>query len=239
MIIDVTTTAMNRPEVHDLTFSSFTTFLKGVEWEESTLYINIDPIPDGDRMEVVRVAQKYFGNVIYHMPDTANYTSAYNWVWSHAKTKYILNLEDDWRLKREVHINTLLKYFDIMPSLYEVVLRAYTYHYPCTCTSPAILHRRYYHALGGKLDETRNPETQTHSRRDFGIFIPNKKNCTGAAINKFVIAYPEMTRDPSAVIVEDIGREWLENSDYCRPQMFPKHDKRFKKKCDFTKWVKK
>ena len=234
--IDITTTAVNRPEIHDITFSSFTRHLNGVDWSRSTLYINIDPFPPGDRSECVRVAEKYFGQVVANMPDVPNYTAAYNWVWSHAKTKYILNLEDDWRLKKDVHIGTLLQYFDQIPSLYEVVLRAYTYHYPCTCTSPAILCRRYYHTIGGKLDITRNPETQTHSRQDMGLFIPNRNNCSGNAIRKFVVAYPEITGDKRECLVEDIGRDWLDNSKYCRPQQFPKSDPRYNKKCNFVKW---
>ena len=249
MILDVTTTAVPRPEIHERTFCTYTRNIKGVDWENSTLYMNIDPLPckhqqdvDNMRRDIFRsmlVARKYFGNVKVNLPTKANYTAAYNWVWSNAKTELILNLEDDWELNREIDINEVIKPFKECETLYEVVLRAYTYHYPCTCTSPAILHKRYYGAIGGKLDPKRNPETQTHSRRDLGIFIPNKKNCPGDEIKKYVQVYPEKCNDYTEVISNDIGREWLNNSGFDRPQNFDQKDKRYKKKCHFTKWVRK
>ena len=249
MILDVTTTAVPRPEIHERTFSSYTKNIKGVDWGKSTLYMNIDPLPyksekiyDRMRRDILNsmfLAKKYFGNVEVNLPTKANYTSAYNWVWSKAKTELILNLEDDWELTREIDIQDVIKPFQECETLYEVVLRAYSYHYPCTCTSPAILHKRYYGAIGGKLDPKRNPETQTHSRTDLGLFIPNKKNCPGEEIKKYVQVYPAKCHDENECISKDIGREWLESSGYDRPQNFNKRDKRFKKKCNFTKWVRK
>lgn len=245
MILDVTCTAVPRPEIHERTFSSYTRNIKGVEWDKCTLYINIDPLPVTSRamnlaaFETICIANRYFGDVVWRRPKKANYTEAYNWIWSNAKTELILNLEDDWELTREIDIQDVIKPFQECETLYEVVLRAYSYHYPCTCTSPAILHKRYYGAIGGKLDPSRNPETQTHSRTDFGIFIPNKKNCPGEEIKKYVQVYPEKCHDENECISKDIGREWLGNSGYDRPQNFNKRDKRFKKKCNFTKWVRK
>jgi hypothetical protein len=128
------------------------------------------------------MAGRYFGNVESRMPNVPNYTAAYAWVWGSAKTDIILNLEDDWALNREVDIYQLYHNFEECKTLYEVVLRAYNYHYPCTCTSPALLHRRYYGVVASKFNTLINPECQTHSRTDFGIFIPNKKNCKGQDI---------------------------------------------------------
>lgn len=247
MIIDTICTAMPRPKIHETAFKTYTSGLKGVDWANCTLFINIDPFPyttdeeyeaiQENRARTIIIARKYFGNVVTRTPKKPNYTKAYNWLYSSARTTVILNLEDDWALNRNIDIRTLIKNFEECGSLYEVVLRAYTYRYPCTCTSPALLHKRYYGAIAGKLDPERNPETQTHSRRDFGIFIPNKKNCPGDEIDKYVRVYPEKCGDQGEVVSIDIGREWLDNSPYMRPQMLQPDDPRYKKKDKFRTWI--
>ncbi len=254
MVINTTCTAMPRPEIVEQTFKSFTESIRGVNWREQKLHINIDPFPhktpedlveiDKERRKVIDVGKKYFGEVNYRMPVHripngygGNYSDAYKWVWGNAESEIILNLEDDWVMNRHVQIGTLLSYFDNCPTLYEVVLRAYTYHYPCTCTSPALLHRRYYRPISSKFNIMRNPETQTHSRNDLGIFIPNKNNCKGEEIFKYVRVYPEKCGEQSECIAVDNGREWMENSKYARPQMLQKRDRRWKKKDQFTAWV--
>ena len=247
MIIDTISTAVPRPKIHDRTFYTYTSNLKGVDWEKCTLFINIDPFPYESleeyeairekQAESIKVCEKYFGNVVANTPHEPNYTRAYNWCYKNAVSKIILNLEDDWALNREIDVNKLIRYFEECGTLYEVVLRAYTYKYPCTCTSPGLLHRRYYGALAGKLDTLRNPETQTHSRRDLGIFIPNKKNCPGYKIDKYVRVYPEKNLDINEVVSIDIGREWLERSPYMRPQMLDESDPRYLKKDKFRSWI--
>jgi len=252
MIIDITTTAMPRPEILNDTYNSFTKRMHGIEWDKCTCYINIDLFPcdknelkeiEYNRQLTIKIAKNYFGNVVANLPIYyneefkfyhGNYTAAYDWLWSRAQNKYILNLEDDWKLIRDCNIEALIRPFTLNPNLYECVLRAYAYRYPCTCTSPAILHERYYKAIGGKFDLTRNPETQTHSRQDFGIFIPNKDNCKEP--EKYIATYPNVL---AAIIVKDNGREWLENSPYIRPQMLYKTDPRYLKKAQFTSWIKK
>jgi hypothetical protein len=256
MIIDVCTTAMCRPKLVEKTYQSFTDNLKGVDWKNSTLYVNIDPFPHDDgpeweemkkkAVQLIKMAETYFGTVKARCPKVPNYTSAYAWIWGNATQKIILNLEDDWALNREVDIMELVESFEQCKTLYEVVLRAYNYHYPCTCTSPALLHRRYYGKVASKFDTLRNPETQTHSREDLGIFIPNKKNCRGESIKNYVRVWPVrweqdlklFSTSKEFIAVDDIGREWLDNSPYMRPQMLDADDPRYKKKAKFTSWIK-
>jgi len=242
--IDFTTTAMPRPKILRRTYRSFAQKMKGLKLNQNTLYINIDPFPyDSDdeyidicniREQCIDVAKSFFQKVVSRQPKKPNYTSAYDWLWHSAKSEIIFNLEDDWELNTAIDVNQLLQFFRNSKTLYQVVLRAYPYKYPCTCTSPGFLHRRYYSRLGGKMDSNRNPETQTHSRTDFGIFIPNKKNCKNP--EKYVIAYPTLR---SKIIVDDIGRDWLAKSPYTRPQMLPADDPRYKKKDKFLAWLKK
>lgn len=236
--IDFTTTAMPRPDLVDRTFYSFSKNLIGIDLKQQDLYINIDPLPDCKsqvlREHVVKICKKYFKNVNYSMPDTANFSEAINRVWGGAQSELIFNIEDDWELVRPINITALLEAFQNCDTLYQVVLRAYTYRYPACCLSPSLLHKRFYKKIAGKLHSNLNPETQIHSRRDFGIFIPNKDNCCD--VGKYLIVYPRDTQNPRYIVVKDIGREWITKSKYIKPQEFNISDRRHKKKCYFTSW---
>jgi len=224
--IQVTTTATMRPALVERTFASFVKNLKGVDWQKSTLFINIDPIPEGDRRKVAKVCNKFFGNVVANYPRKSSYSEAFNWAWDQATDEYILNLEDDWILVQPIHIAELLDVFVQVPTLYQVVLRAYGYVYPSCVTSPAILHERFYKLIAGKLDPNRNPENQIHCRGDeFGLKdIPFKRKKVNPGTR--VLAYPT---DGNSRIVRDIGREWMDSTDLCRPEG----------KASFTTWQKK
>jgi len=171
IIMDFTTTAVVRPHVLDRTLGSFSKNLKDINLKECRLVINIDPLPPIKRKNVIIVARKYFGDVKYNLPKTANFTAAYNWIWSNAETEYIFNLEDDWELIKPVSIQKVLGYFDKNKKLLQVLLRAYRYRYKTCALSPGVLHRRFYSAVGGKLVITSNPEIQLRGER-FGIRMP-------------------------------------------------------------------
>jgi len=209
--MDFTTTATARPDIVDTTYASFSKNLMGIDLKDCRLFINIDPLPNViDRKEVTRVAEKYFGEVCTNYPTKPNYTAAYNWVWANAKTEYIFNLEDDWVLTRKVSVPYLLEYFQQHRELLEVGLRAYSYNYSKCPTSPSIMHRRYYSAVGGNLDEGVNPEIRLRGKK-FGIEMPtNFENPTISTKGKLII-YPE---DRSEIILKDIGRDWIEKSEF-------------------------
>ncbi len=227
IIMDFTTTAMARPDIVHDTYATFSKNLEGIDLKQCRLFINIDPLPvDGDREKVVKVGKKFFGEVYANLPDKPNYTEAYNWIWSNAETKFIFNLEDDWGLMEPVSIPMLLKYFDdgLYPELLEVALRAYTYPYKSCPTSPSIMHERFYKAVGGKLNPKVNPEMQLRGNR-FGIFMPARS--LGVRHEGRIICYPE---DTKRVILKDLGRVWLEKSEYAKPNI---------QKDQFVAWIKK
>ena len=209
MKLAFTTTAMNRPSVVAATYGSFTKYLTGVDFKNSTLYINIDPLPSGrGRKAVVKIARTFFGNVIPRYPKKANFAAAVNWLWSQPDDDYIFHLEDDWAMLESVDINTLLAIFDKRPAMLQVVLRAYWYKYAKFCLSPSIIKRELYKHVGGSLDESINPEVQLRGQ------IVN--------MHKKVAAYPHR------VIIKDIGRKWLRTLAYRKPR----------RKSEFTSWVK-
>lgn len=221
IIMDFTTPAMARPDILDRTYSSFSKNLKGIDLKECRLFINIDPLPaDVNRTKVAAVAKKYFKEVHANYPDKANFTAACNWLWSNAETEYIFHIEDDWQLIKEVSVKRMLNYFKQHSELMEVCLRAYRYKYITCPLSPNIMHKRYYKAVAGKLDENANPEVQLRGKK-FGIEMPAP--ALGVACKGKIIACPEKQGN---VVIEDIGRRWLKKSKFKKP----------KKKGGFISW---
>ena len=230
--MEFTTTACNRIEIVERTLASFTANMQGIEWEDSTLYINIDPAPVAEgRDELEAMCRNYFGNVVARKPDTPNYTAAYKWVWAQPKGDFFFNLEDDWILTEKVHINSLVQGLE-EPHKIGAVCRAYPYHYKSCPTSPTLYRTSYFHMVSSKLDITKNPETQLHE-------ILKKEHRSGdrnSCPSRRVVIYPY---GAVKIIVKDIGRLWSEKTGYTRPQTLNDTDPRYKKKCHFTSWVKK
>jgi hypothetical protein len=111
--LEFTTTACNRPSILDSTYSSYTSNLTGIDFKESTLYINIDPSPNNINIgEVEAIARKYFGTVIANYPETSNFAAAALWCFSQVKGNYFFHLEDDWNLCQPVNINSLISQLD-------------------------------------------------------------------------------------------------------------------------------
>lgn len=233
--MDFTTTAMPRPDVYNRCLRSFEKNLIGLSLKDCNLFINIDPLPYNSKSElmeinrlrcgVVGVAESYFKNVFPRLPKVGNYADAYKWIWNNADSEIIFNIEDDWILNRPVNVNHLLKKFE-NNTLYQVVFRAYNYVYPTCCTSPSLLHRRWYKPIAKGMNKTQNPESQIHKNTDhrFNTFIPNRKTCSSRKlpgkrrkIEKYVYAYPKWRMIPKNIIVEDIGRDWIKNSPYISP----------------------
>lgn len=231
MVLDFVTTAMARPDVVDATYKSFTQNLKGVDWAGSTLYINIDPLPEGvSRKGVVAMGRKYFGNVIARCPGQANFADAYKWLWQQPKGEFFFNLEDDWVLTEEIDVNELVaKFNDIL--IQSVSLRAYPYLYKTIPMSPSIYRTSFFELFAKKLRTDQNPETQLHDH----INLINKTHNIKRTHMRAVYPFDGDTRR----VVKDIGREWIEQSGYTRPQLLEEGDPRKLKKNSFVRWVKK
>jgi len=227
-MIEVTTTAMPRPEVLEKTYRSFTKNITGVDWTKSICYINIDPLP-GKKKEVEeteKVAQKFFGKVVSRKPKAANYTLAYKWLWSQPKKKFFINIEDDWELLEKISLEALLRGFD--KSKIAVPLRAYSYLYQTCPTSPSVYRTSFFKNVSDFMKGEENPETQLHEyiNQNYKKYADKK--------HRIVNIYPY---GEWRLVVKDIGREWMDKTDYVRPQMLDKKDKRYKKKCHFTQWL--
>ena len=194
MELEFTTTACNRPELLDKTYESFVNKLQGVDYDKSTLYINIDPTPNLKAIwKVVKVAKKYFGNVIYNIPPRANFTKALLWCFNQPKGKYFFHLEDDWELRREIHIQQILRKMGD-ESLSCAMKWTWSPNY---CPQqpgllPSVWRKKYLDIILPHFDEKLNPEHTLHK-----LWRSNFNN-----IQKYSNIYLE----PCYVL--DIGIEW-------------------------------
>lgn len=103
--LEFTTTACNRPKLLMITYSSFVKNLKGVDFSKSILYLNIDPIPNSEGIEIVeKVAKLFFGTVFVRYTKKGCASIANDWVLRQPKGEFFFNLEDDWQLRKEVNI---------------------------------------------------------------------------------------------------------------------------------------
>jgi len=227
---DFTTTATNRIDIVEHCYASFHKNLEWVDWNNSTLLINIDPVPLGiNASNFMDMCSKYFGQVIINIPDKPNYTQAYKWVYRKANSKLIFNLEDDFILTRKVDVRALVEYFNQNKELYSVSLRVYPWHYQSIPTSPQILHKRFYKIVGEGLDPKINPEVQLRGSK-WGLKMPTFREGYGPKISEKgkLVVYPEQGGDHNC-IVKDIGREWSKSRGLLRT----------KEKKDFVTWERK
>ena len=218
--VDFCTTACCRPKLLNKTYKSFTRNLLGIDYSKSTLYINIDPIPDGDRDEVIEVAKQYFGNVVANTPEKPNFSKALKWCFLQPKGDYFFYLQDDWVMQNELYISDMIKHLGTRHypnggrsnerrnsrTIVAVNLRAYkTIRDNRICLSPVLVSNSWGKRFAKRLNTDFNPERQTR--------IKSKKNPHGADANDLgaSLHLPE-----KKVIVADTGRKWLNKNNIRR-----------------------
>lgn len=206
--IDFTTTATIRPEVFRRTLISFEQNLRGVDFSQSTLHLNIDPVPAERRQhwaDMVAVADQFFAQVHPHMPATASFPAAVKWCWSRPKTKYFFHLEDDWEIIRPFELSNAVTMLERHSELSCINLRAYMgIQDDRICLSPCLMRTEHAHEMAGRLVLTVNPEKQL---RPTTLGNP----CGGKHEGFFGVQVPQQP------IIRDIGREWLLGSGWRKP----------------------
>lgn len=215
---EFTTTGCNRPEVYSRTLISFRDNLTGVDWEKSTMYLNIDSIPKSTGKEhayrMERVAGALFKRVHVRYTGMPSFPAAVKWCWTRPANEFFFHLEDDWLLTTKINIEDMLRMLMDNPRLSCVNLRAYEgIRDERICLSPCVMRTAHAKVMAERLRDDVNPEQQLR------LITPN--NPHGGAHHGFIGA-----RYPEQVVLQDIGREWLAKS-------------KFKKEVDvrFTKWV--
>lgn len=210
--LEFSTTAMVRPKILSRTYSSFCKRLRGVDFSQCTLYLNVDPLPaEDDPMAVVEMAKRYFGNVVHRIPENPNFTAAVQWCWSQVTGPYVFHLEDDWILRRDIIMKEMIKQVTGKYKerrVIQVFLRAYPHlDRRKVCLSPSLLSGDFVRKASEIFDISLNPEIQLRGDIVTGFSINHSKD----------------------ICVHDIGRVWMRKSGYKRPD----------KKARFNRWIKK
>ena len=222
-MIDICMTATIRPLILEQTLRSFTDLML-TDRKKYRLIINIDPIgEDQPRKNILKIARKYFDNIIYLLPETPGFTKAVQWCWSQTTSKYVFHLEDDWRLLVPININTMINILDNTDKLVSLRLNkektgkskqtsklGFVYH-PKISLNPTIFNGEFLRKIFPLMDLNMNPEKQLR---------PNK-TIRGKYISNFT--HGIYTKDSVNRVVLDIGRQWMATS-------------RFTKKTGFMNW---
>ena len=198
--ISFCTTALNRPEILEQTYHSFSNNIDGLDFKKYDLWLNIDPIVNTKNILLnEEIAKRFFNKVHVRIPDEPNFPKAINWCWSQANTQYIFHLEDDWILNGKINFNNIVDLFKTKNAL-EVILKAYQYKYDKLALSPSIWHYDLYKTFAGKLNENINPECQLRDKKfAYGFNISNIKTFG------------------QSIITNDIGRNWLKQQKLIKP----------------------
>lgn len=216
--VDYTTTATCRPELLQRTLESFRELLRGNRFELSTLYLNIDPVPQPDLViGEIRVAEQFFGRVVVNSPEEACFPAAVKWCWSQPTTEFFFHLEDDWTMARPFQLEEMIDLLRRRGDLSCVNLRAYPgpLRDERICLCPGLLRTADAKILASRLTTTANPEKQLRPVTEV--------NPEGGKQYPFIgIQVPQGTP-----ILHDIGRAWLRRSGWKK-----------EREVFFTKWTK-
>lgn len=107
--IDITMPAVVRPALLEGTLK---TIVENVvdDIKRFRLIINVDPIGEAVKpAKVVKVAQKYFPNVLSNIPPKPSFPKAVKWLWSQTTAPFVLHWEDDVNILRKVDINDMIR----------------------------------------------------------------------------------------------------------------------------------
>lgn len=131
MGIDITITAMSRPEILRRTLKSFySNMLRYHINMINNIFINIDPGGTATQLETAKVCGEFFdpAKIVTHLPNKASFPKAFIWCWQQAlrsKSSCVLHLEDDWELLTPIDIQQMLIILYLYPGLSILRLSAF------------------------------------------------------------------------------------------------------------------
>jgi len=126
--VDITMTAVLRPKILKGTLD---TIVKNVidNPKRFRLIINVDPV--GENIEpkvIIKIANKYFDDVIYNIAKEPSFPKAVKWIWSQTTAPFVLHWEDDVNILRKININNMISILNKVDDLSS--LRLYKGHAP-------------------------------------------------------------------------------------------------------------
>lgn len=115
--IDIAMTAVIRPDILDGTLKTITQKVCK-DREGFRLIINIDPVGEKIKpMKVIKVAQRYFDDIIFNIAEEPSFPKAVKWVWSQVTAPYVFHWEDDVNILREIDVDHMIKILKDNPKL--------------------------------------------------------------------------------------------------------------------------
>jgi hypothetical protein len=236
MTLDITTTAIIRPDILDKTLTSFRKNL--LYGDDYRIILNVDPVGYAvSPNEVLYVYKNHFPNseIIHNFPETPNFPKAFKWVWSQVKSEYSFHLEDDWLLLNPIDINEMLKVFPLFPTLAQLrfmvgKIKSRVVYEACKWNGnfyhilpgherahgfggqPGLLRGSYVRQMAKYLNETEDPEKQLKNV-DFTPHVTDY--IYGLFSSKVEIdkTGPIERAVPTADI-KDIGRQWNKDMNF-------------------------
>jgi len=115
--VDITMTAVLRPKILDGTLKNIVNYVVD-DPDRFRLIINIDPVGENVKpKEILKVAEKYFNNVVCNIPKKPSFPKAVKWVWEHSDAPFVFHWEDDVNILRKINIKHMIcilnKYEDL------------------------------------------------------------------------------------------------------------------------------
>lgn len=227
--LDVTLTAVLRPEVLDRTLASFTA---NMDLADSRLIMNVDPVGDGNYLDVLAVAKKHFLEVEARFPDKPSFPLAVMWCWEQVQTDIFLHLEDDWVLDKLVSVDRALGVFREYPRLADLRLPAYWFMQNFVLDTDGCPTTRPWHyepRLGVCFAEGRKPSFSLNPSFRRADFVKGALPMMDAQKNpekQFKWGNPPLKKwcrewrhglYGCETVMHDIGRAWLLESEWRKP----------------------
>jgi len=108
--IDITMTAVLRPEILRRTLETITENVCYKKPERFRLILNVDPVGENIKPKViVKVARKFFPNLVYQVAKEPCFPKAVKWIWSKSSAPYVLHWEDDCKILRRIDIDDMIR----------------------------------------------------------------------------------------------------------------------------------
>jgi hypothetical protein len=224
MKIDVCLVAGSRPELLQTTLTSFREKLFR-NFDVARLIVNIDPIfgPERDREECTAILRAFFPSSEISCPEAANFCSAVRTVWQSSSADFILHMEDDWVLERDVSTDLMRETFSEAP-VAQVSFNCKEKNWDTGKKGSYHYAKKNYEFMGLKLPVSRRVPRFTTSpsflRGDFARrcaalmdpgFDPEKQfySSVNAGLESFVSAYRNFVIGSGPEFwIRDIGRDW-------------------------------
>jgi hypothetical protein len=229
--IDITMPAVIRPSLLERTLKSLVENVVDNQ-ERFRLIINVDPIGENIKpAKVIKVARKYFSNIVYNISSDPSFAKAVIWVWTQSSADFILHFEDDWIITRKIDIDNMI---NIMNGYSELSsLRLFKHKTPkkntmrifnCIWTynkdgfyvakdwkkqlglNPILFRKEFIDEALPRMKDYINPEKQFRYSQEYMRPIIKKWK------------YGIYTKPGERPLVIDTGRDWIKKTNFTKPK---------------------